>query len=412
MKDMTQRIQNAYERLAPDVLDGVLSDLHPQKGAVIFMTESKRRHPRLRRLGSLAAAFVLLAGSLWGVSSYRHNYAVASTVALDVNPSLEIQVNEQQKVLDVIAKNDEALQVLDGMDFSGSDINLTINALIGSMLRHGYLSDIANSILITVDSEDPSTGAALQALLAEHVDQLLQTELSGGSVLSQTIHTDTELKQLAESYNISSGKAELIRQIVAGDPRHSVEELAGLSINDLNLLINAHGTALESVESTGAASEKSYIGREAAIAAALEHAGVSEADASFLQTELDWENGEMVYEIDFYANGREYEYDVSARSGEVRRSESEREYHPAADTAAADAAPTDTADESDAEAAIAAALARAGLSRDEVRNLRCEPDNDDGRLVYEIEFDAGLYEYSCEVGTDGSVYDFEKEFID
>lgn len=419
--DMEARLAKAYNDLAPDVLESVLSDCQQQKGAVIFMTEKKGKRPLLRRMAGVAAAFVLVAGGLLGFNTYNTNYAVASTVALDVNPSIEIQVNEKQQVLDVIGKNEEALTVIGNMDFSGSDLNVTVNALIGSMLRNGYLSELSNSILITVDSADPAAGAALQASLAEEVDLLLQTDQFSGSVLSQTIHADASLQQLANSYGISSGKAQLIQQIAAKDSRHSVEELAALSINDLNLLVEAHGTQLDNVASTGHASEKSYVGAQAAKEAVLAHGGFTEADISFYHSELDWEDGAMIYEIEFYANGLEQEYYVSARSGEVLYGGADRDddgYPPATVTASSEPTGTAAAEpEASAyigrEAAIAAALERAGVSETEAKNIRCELDEDDGRAVYEIEFDAGLHEYSCEVeAASGTVRDFEKDWFD
>ena len=51
--------------------------------------------------------------------------------------------------------------------------------------------------------------------------------------------------------------------------------------------------------------------------AALRHAGVNAADATFTKGHLDWENGREVYELEFYANGTEYDVDVDANSGEI-----------------------------------------------------------------------------------------------
>ena len=126
---------------------------------------------------------------------------MASTISLDVNPSIEIRVNKYEKVLETLALNDDAEVVLGDMDFKGSSFSdVAINALIGSMLQNGYLDrSWRNSILISVDNQDPALSTALQEKLSQEVNALLQTNSFTGSVLSQTVSDDDELKTLASN---------------------------------------------------------------------------------------------------------------------------------------------------------------------------------------------------------------------
>ena len=79
-------------------------------------------------------------------------------------------------MLDVKALNKDGGIVVGDMDFKGSDIEVTMNALIGSMLRKGYLNELANSILISVDNNDPAKGEMLQEKLTEKVNELLESD--------------------------------------------------------------------------------------------------------------------------------------------------------------------------------------------------------------------------------------------
>lgn len=97
-----------------------------------------------------------------GIHLYGSRFAVESTVSLDVNPSIEIQVNAKEHVLKVEPKNEDGRKVVGEMDFSGSSLDVTVNALIGSMLRNGYLNENANSILVSVDTRDAAKGSALR----------------------------------------------------------------------------------------------------------------------------------------------------------------------------------------------------------------------------------------------------------
>ena len=198
-KDTEQKIRQAFSNAVPDIRDSILSDCKTKKGAVIIMTDTNKKTLWARRLAGIAAAFVLLIGGLAGFQIYRANYSVASTVSLDVNPSIEIQVNKKEQVLSVTPRNEDAKIVVGDMDFKGSSLDVTINALIGSMLRNGYLNELANSILISVDSQDPAKSAELKERLASEINAVLQTGTFKGAVLSQTISADSNLRDLADT---------------------------------------------------------------------------------------------------------------------------------------------------------------------------------------------------------------------
>ena len=76
-------------------------------------------------------------------------------------------------------------------------------------------------------------------------------------------------------------------------------------------------------DSNAAASQDSYIGEDAAKAAALADAGIAEADCTEMKCELDTDDGTVHYDVDFKAGGLEYEYDIDAVTGEVMSSSSE-----------------------------------------------------------------------------------------
>lgn len=59
------------------------------------------------------------------------------------------------------------------------------------------------------------------------------------------------------------------------------------------------------------------IGEEQAKAIALERAGLTEDQVSFVKSEKDVERGTLVYEIEFYEGTTEYSCDVNAATGEI-----------------------------------------------------------------------------------------------
>ena len=62
---------------------------------------------------------------------------------------------------------------------------------------------------------------------------------------------------------------------------------------------------------------ESKISIEDAKSIAASHAGLSASDVRFKKAKLDWEDGRAVYEIEFYQNGMEYEYEIDAITGKI-----------------------------------------------------------------------------------------------
>ena len=56
---------------------------------------------------------------------------------------------------------------------------------------------------------------------------------------------------------------------------------------------------------------------EAAKKIALNHAKVSENNATFTKIKLNTSNGKSVYNIQFFVNGKEYNYTIDANTGKV-----------------------------------------------------------------------------------------------
>src|SRR5699024_8396293 len=54
---------------------------------------------------------------------------------------------------------------------------------------------------------------------------------------------------------------------------------------------------------------------------ALDHAGVKVEDVHFEDQELDRDDGVELYELEFYIDGYEYEYDIHAKTGEILKHE-------------------------------------------------------------------------------------------
>ncbi len=76
--------------------------------------------------------------------------------------------------------------------------------------------------------------------------------------------------------------------------------------------------------STSGSTSSSYIGVDKAKSIALSDAGLSASSVTFTKAKLDREDGVRVYEIEFFTQDKEYEYEISAADGTIRSKDIER----------------------------------------------------------------------------------------
>ena len=416
-EQVEQKVRQAVEHAAPDYSDRLREAADQLSAAPAGPRRSRRPRRLIAAVAAVAACAVLAVGALGIVRNHASQQETA-VVVLDVNPSILLSIDREERVLSVVAQNSDASRILDGMDLTGVQLNVAVNALIGSLLKNGYISELANSILISVEGADAAEAAQLQQRLTTEINELLAGFGIDGAILSQTLGQDDEVTALANSYEISRGKASLILELMGQNPTLRAEDLAGLTINALNLLLaDPQGASQNATLTlTGTASESGYIGADAATTAALSHAGVDAAKAELLSVEMDVEAGRMVYEVEFAADSLEYECDVDALTGEVVKFSTEQRDgwgaqngNTAGNTAGNVNGGAATGDIG-RDAAVAAALQHAGLTEAEITNLYVKADRDDGRTVYDVEFLSGGNEYDYEIdAATGAVRSFDTE---
>ena len=65
------------------------------------------------------------------------------------------------------------------------------------------------------------------------------------------------------------------------------------------------------------AAKQNHIGEEKAKAIALQDAGLSASEVSRIFCKLDYDDGIAEYEVEFWKDSTEYEYDIDASTGKI-----------------------------------------------------------------------------------------------
>lgn len=181
-----------------------------------------------------------------------------------------------------------------------------------------------------------------------------------------------------------------------------------------------------SIYAAGAIAKNSSIGAENAQNFAFVDAGIDPASARTEHVEFDFEEGQFVYEVEFVAEGWEYEYWIKASDGTVVKkkreaidSKKESTVTPQQESAIAPQREStvtpqqqstvtpqqestvtpqqESSSQLSLDEAKNIALADAAVPAADVTYKKAKLDHDDGRAIYEIEFYTASHEYDYEI---------------
>lgn len=245
----------------------------------------------------------------------------------------------------------------------------------------------------------------MKKLLILALFTLLITPTFASFTESETQEYD-QVKQVLSSYSSTidsefPGAGVLIQNFIWED--HTSWTYQNM-VNDLVTLILWIRTINSQVDSSNNNSNTTTnnITLENAKNIALQHAGVAYNDAYFTKTKSDFDDGISTYEIEFYYENVEYDYEINASNWNIMSFDNDIEYF---------TIPWNSNNNStnsiSVESAKNIALQHAGLSANNVRFTTVESDFDDGISVYEIEFYYWNMEYDYEINaSNGNIMEY------
>ena len=310
-----------------------------------------RQFPRRKlRWQRLAAACVLLVLCAGGIFSWLW-FSTKAVVSIEVNPSVALSLNRFEYVIDTQAGNTDGADVLDDLSLKNLKLSTALDALMGAMSRKGYLTDDVQ-ISVFVDGSDDDFN---RELYDEITDDLAHLAPDAVTQVGESAVAQPNTQQPAEQQTTEQASGQQPQQSAAITEEQAKEiaaNHAGVALADATFhsvsLDRDDGRQVYDVEfysgsteydyeidaATGdilsydydvenfsipqqGASSGSYIGEEAAKAAALQHAGLTAEQVRWEKCELDEDDGRFSYELEFTSGQREYECEVEAFTGEI-----------------------------------------------------------------------------------------------
>lgn len=425
--------EDAFERISLNLTPAPVEKERTSMKRTVNSENKKKNN--VRKYASIAvAACLVIAIGIFGFAYYDRNLVVESVVDIDVNPSVELLTNKKNVVLEVNPINEDGKKILDGMDLEKTDIDVAVNAIVGSMLKHGYLDD-ENGILVTVQNDDEKKAEELRNIVVSDIDASLSEHNASAPVINQTLTDATDAEAFAKANNISVGKATFVLNLVKKDATLKAEELAKLSLKDLAGIVNAKNIDISDIVDYDAddsiweniadevedvnegearhGNNADSIAPAKAKEIALKDAGIDASKASFIRVEADFDDGVKKYDVEFVSGGFEYEYEINAQNGNIIKREKEKA-EGNKNTATQPVSKATNANNSNSTISSAkakeVALAHAGVTADKVAYIKAEYDYDNGVREYEVEFkvDGVEYDYVLNAET-GAIISYEKD---
>ena len=244
-------------------------------------------------------------------------------VTMDVNPSIQFELNQNDEVVGISAGNEDAKKILEKVDVEDDDANKAVDEIVDSLVDEGHLSTENNTVLLSVDNDDDDKRIELEQKLGETIQSSLKENSIDGAIFSQDMDIDDDVESLIKKYDISYGKATLIEKILDenddNQKAYKVEDLVKLNAQELIMIYQSMERKDDDDILLGSVSTSKYITSDEALAVALSDAGLAQNQIADLEIDYDIENGVLTYEIEFKGNGKEYEYEINASKGVIER---------------------------------------------------------------------------------------------
>lgn len=249
MKNITEsylkeHLKSAVEQLLPDKAEKIWAQPVEKASGDEWFLDGLDRH---LHTAAKVVKLVSAAAACFAVAVFSYYIIVLqsqATVYLDVNPSIQFELNSRDEVVSAEAANQDGKTILEDMDLHHTDLDVAVNAILGSMVKHGYLGQAEDMVLLSVDSSNRNKSEKLRTEISEEISSCLDSMVGSVSVFDQDVYVDDELKAMAEQYKITPGKAELIRKLTSENPKLNYAELAVLPIKDLVERLNQEGIDL------------------------------------------------------------------------------------------------------------------------------------------------------------------------
>ena len=146
-------------------------------------------------------------------------------ITLDINPSIEMSLDNKDNVINVRALNDDAKKIVND-DYKGKTLDKTLDIMIEKLKDNGFVHGHDVDVVLYVDGK----------LTSKDVEGHIFNTFNKRDVNPYIVSIDkitNEDKKLAKKYNMSPAKASYINSLMKGNKELSIDELLNKPVMEL-----------------------------------------------------------------------------------------------------------------------------------------------------------------------------------
>lgn len=236
---LKDHIEETFDKIVPDVLSSIKADPNfrvPQKNKGFSISD-------LLNNKTLISVFsILVIGLILVTSVYQNNPIVASTVTIDVNPSLVITLDEDDFVIGVVANNDDGVEIIDRtIKYRGLTVDEVVDILIEKLAEQGYIittTDEYNIVLLDVESDSDEVKARVEQAFKNKINAKMQNYNESNWIFnSEDIKLSPREKEVLKNDELlsrmSKSKLIMIYRLKTLQDQYNIMQLSRLSIRQL-----------------------------------------------------------------------------------------------------------------------------------------------------------------------------------
>ena len=227
---MEDKLRNTFDSIEASEYLKRKTKAHIRKKTLDYGRDVMRLRLRRQRLAGCIASLVLLIGGLgfWNLP--------LTTIGMDVNPSVEIQVNGLDRVIALKGRNEDGRNLASEFDVAGMTYDEAVQRILVSDALAPYL-DNGSTFVITVSGRD-----------SDHTQQMLNRVVCRTYALAEDeqvfcVRADSATARAAGRVGLSVARYQAWQVLLAENPQLPPEATLELTVAQIQELI--HGVTLD-----------------------------------------------------------------------------------------------------------------------------------------------------------------------
>jgi hypothetical protein len=206
-----------------------------------------------RLTAAAAVALLLIASIIISVAvlprgAFGFDTACAAVVSVDINPSIELSVNKEMRVIDIVYANEAGSLLSDGLNVRSKSISEALTMILELAGENGYLAE-GHIVLVSAAPNSPEPDQTYEKQLRGILSSFEQD--AGPDVFTVYVE-DTQIIRQAKQTDLSIGKLLLYKYAVDNGYDISVQKIKETGISDILGMLDIEAADVINAESAEA----------------------------------------------------------------------------------------------------------------------------------------------------------------